>query len=175
MAESVECTGFGCGQGKRKEPRGSGPLSMLCSILNMRSPAEQSGKTGEAGSSLLSSPHPFSLKHMVKPSCERCPPYTWSRGAASSPKAQGDGGERQQTGRAQPPGHCTDLTPSGCDLPPAWPTLHHIKHRNSRSASPGLHFLIKAPPQGKHLSNKRACFYLITVLVTSIFTLNQGP
>lgn len=35
---------------------------------------------------MLSSPPASSLKHVVKPSCERCAPYTCSRGAASSPK-----------------------------------------------------------------------------------------
>ena len=124
---------------------------------------------------LLPSPLPSSLKHAVKPSCERCAPYTRCGGAASSPKTQGGRGG---------PSRQASLSPQAAALtshPRAVIFLHHGPPGTTpsteicRSASSGLDFLIQAPPQGEHRSNKCACSPLVTVLVTSIFTLSQGP
>lgn len=55
---------------------------------------------------------PFSLKQVVRGSCERCPPYSLRKGASLSLKIEGHQEESEWTGLANfPPVHYTWLIP----------------------------------------------------------------
>ena len=55
----------------------------------------------QEGRSDLLPPCPSSLKLAIKPSYERCPPYTQRKGVSLAPKTKGGQEESEQTGLAK--------------------------------------------------------------------------
>ena len=106
------CRGVGCGQGERTEPRGAGRGQHAMQRTECAQPSGGAWENSRRRRlTLLSSPHPSSLKRTRgKASLREVPSLHVEQ--RSSPTSQDTGRRRelQQTGRAQPPGHCTDLT-----------------------------------------------------------------